>query len=110
MPAGFAAFDSPNADGGPRAQARIDLTRTGFVFAESVLANNLAFFRAARSGGGAPSDGNTASMTSDLSSFMLSAIDPLADSTTKMVANCPHLSVPHDEFATGTLPLQYASP
>lgn len=108
LPAGFAEFVSPNADDGPPAEARLDLGGTGFVMAESVLADNLAFFCAiTNDGAGTPGDGNVTTVSSDLSWFTLSAIDPVANSTTKVVADCPHLSVPDADITTGTLPLQY---
>ena len=57
-----------------------------------------------------PDAGNSAMVTSDLSSFTLAAIDSAAGSSTKMVADCPHLSIADADVTTGTLPLQYVAP
>jgi hypothetical protein len=45
-----------------------------------------------------------------LASSTLAAIDPVAGSSTKMVADCPHLSVADASVTTGTLPLQHLLP
>jgi hypothetical protein len=49
-------------------------------------------------------------VASDLRSFTLEAIDPRGSHATKMVADCPHLSVADGAITTGTLPLQYVDP
>jgi GON domain-containing protein len=110
VPAGLAEFRSANDNDGPPAQAKIDVGGTGFAMTSTVLANNLEYFCPATDDATTPDAGNTASVTSDLTSFTLSALDPRANHTTKMVADCPHLSVADGSLATGSLPLQYVGP
>jgi hypothetical protein len=110
VPAGFAEFASPNDDDGPAAKARIDLADTPFAFSEAVLANGFEYFCAATDDH-TPADGdNTVTVSGDLKSFTLDAIDPRGTHATKMVADCAHLSVPDAAITTGTLPLQYVAP
>jgi len=107
VPAGFAEFASPNDNDGPAAAAKVDLAGTPFAFTEAVLANDLAYFCAATDDQ-SPADGaNVATVASDLQSFSLAAIDPRGGHATKMVADCPHLSVADGAITAGTLPLQY---
>jgi hypothetical protein len=110
VPAGFAEFASANDDDGPAAQARIDLADTPFAFSEAILANGLAYFCAATDDQTPADGGNTVTVSSDLKSFTLEAIDPRGTHATKMVADCAHLSVPDAAITSGTLPLQYVAP
>ncbi len=112
VPAGWAQFGSAQSDDGPAAHAQIDLTGTGFALAESVLADELAFFCAVTAEGSPlpPTGGNSVEVANDLASFTLAALDPTGGSSTKVVADCTHLSVADDSLTTGTLPLQYVAP
>lgn len=107
VPAGFAEFASPNDGDGPPAQAKIDLTGTPFALAEAVLANGLEYFCAATDDQSPADGGNVVTVAVDLKSFTLAAIDPRGNHATKMVADCPHLSVADGAIALGTLPLLY---
>ena len=112
VPAGWAQFVSPQDNDGPPASAQIDLTGTGFALAESILADDLSFFCSVTGEGSptSPSDGSEVVVMNDLSSFTLSAIDSTANSVTRVVADCTHLSASDENFTTAQLPLQYVDP
>lgn len=110
VPAGFAEFASPNDGDGPAAKAKIDLADTPFAFSQAILANGLEYFCAATDDQTPADGGNTVTVSVDLESFTLEAIDPRGTHATKMVADCAHLSVPDATITTGTLPLRYDAP
>jgi hypothetical protein len=90
VPAGFAEFASANDNDGPPAKAKIDLADTPFAFSEAILANGLEYFCAATDDQTPADGGNTVTVSSDLKSFTLDAIDPRGTHATKMVADCAH--------------------
>jgi hypothetical protein len=113
VPLGWAYFESGSSDDGPAAEAELDLAGTAFAFDESVVADDLAFFCQVTADGDVPAV-DSASVASDLRAFTLSALDPVADRGSRMVADCEHLQVGDNdaldalELEGAVVPLVYA--
>lgn len=107
IPAGWAQFGDGSVFGNDTARAKIDLTDTPFVFADSVATN--FFCTEAAAGGNSSSSGFT--LLSNLSSVTLTARNTDPSFYVKTVADCANLSgmdqMGTEDFTKGAWPLQY---
>jgi hypothetical protein len=106
VPVGWVAFGAAGDDEGPAATGRIDLRGTGFVFAETILEDDLAeFFCTVVDGEPRPPVDGEVEISAALDVAELRAITPNGGEVLRVVADCVHLGAA--EVTGGAWPLAY---
>ncbi len=112
IPAGWAEFQPTQYNMSEGVMAEVSLEGTGFIFSNTIEANDLNdFFCKVTSDNSYDDDGTEATILSDLTGFTLTAKHSFSfgptDTSTRMVADCENLGSTATDFSTAAWPLEY---